>query len=197
MSNDNEKFFLPAGAKIELDAGAFNELWAALNGPDYLVRELQATRDIDILLAGNPGHKPNPLNVLGEDYEKWFEQFRGKTSYYWTYLPVPNLAYALVEGLEVITTKILMDQPVKARQVFYSTRQSALQAIGRQWEQWGLSRDGDYLSYALLCVIADDYKIEPYTADGGATFHADRRIKAEHILSTVQILRYSETVKAE
>lgn len=49
--------------KISVTAEALREVLVALNGPGHLIRELQATRNIDDLLG-----KKNPIDLLLEEF---------------------------------------------------------------------------------------------------------------------------------
>jgi cyanate lyase len=56
--------------QVAVSADALKTVLEALNGPDHLIRELQATRNLDGL-AG----EPNPINLLITQYNEQVEAY--------------------------------------------------------------------------------------------------------------------------
>jgi len=61
--------------KICVTASALRTILQSLVGPEYLIRELQAIRNIEDLTG-----KKNPINILVEEYNAWVEKKRGESS---------------------------------------------------------------------------------------------------------------------
>ena len=60
--------------KVTVTADALYRVLMALNGPDYYIRELQATRGFDRVF-GEKGVKQNPINILLDEYNAAVEVY--------------------------------------------------------------------------------------------------------------------------
>lgn len=55
---------------VTVSADALKSVLEALNGPDHLIREIQATRHLDGLVG-----EPNPINLLITQYNEQVEAY--------------------------------------------------------------------------------------------------------------------------
>jgi len=62
--------------QVTVSASALAEVLGALNGPDHLIRELQATRRIDGLVGD-----PNPINLLITQYNEQVEAYNAASGH--------------------------------------------------------------------------------------------------------------------